>query len=213
VLAPNIAMTQWSNPSSSDDQLGGLMVMWWYWWSWLPWVVMDQMYFWSRMASRGKLVFNWVHTRSGYIGVHVREVRDRYMTHILHAIWLARLQRGAYMSADTLERAYIILLSAECLQRQAYMLADTLGVCIYYMAVGWHTCSGGAYMSVTHLECTYIAWPLAGTLSVTKHLCQLACIEHAYYYYPPFGWHLKSEGTYMSAHMHWAHNISGPMRI
>jgi len=155
----------------------------------LPWVGHGSDVLWSRMASRGKLVFNWSSYKVRVIGVHVREVRDRYMTHILHGHWLARLQRGSYMSADT------------------------LGACIYYIAVSWNACSDKHICWLTQLECAYIIWLLAGTLavgvhicrltlgvhiycrpllvpfSVTKHLCQLACIEHAIYYYPPFGWH------------------------
>jgi len=53
------------------------------------------------------------------------------------------------------------------------MSADMLGVCIYYMAVGWHTWSG-------------------------VHICRLTCLEHAYNYIA-VSWHTCSGGAYMSA--------------
>src|SRR5882672_4836153 len=49
----------------------------------------------------------------------------------------------------------------------------TLGACIYYMAIGWHACSGGAYMS-------------ADTLG-------------GHIYYMAISWHACSGGAYISA--------------
>ena len=69
----------------------------------------------------------------------------------------------------------------------ACMSADMLGVHIYYMAIDWHACSGGAYMSADMLEHAYIIGLSAGTLAATKHICRLTRLEHAYIIWPSAG--------------------------
>ena len=56
------------------------------------------------------------------------------------------------MSADMLgAHIYDMAVGWHACSGGAYMSADTLGARIYYMAIGWHACSGGAYMSADTL--------------------------------------------------------------
>src|SRR5882672_10570760 len=100
------------------------------------------------------------------------------------------------MSADTLGvHIYYMAIGWHTCSGGAYMLADMLGACIYYMAVIWHTCSAN-----THLEHAYIIWPSAGMLAVGVHIYQPTCLECKKYIWANM---LYAAQRYISARIGW----------
>jgi len=76
---PNVAMTWWSNPGSSDHQLSGPMVMWWLWWSCIVMGGHGSDYFDPGWYDRGSRSSIGVHMSQGMSSA-CQEVWDGYVT-------------------------------------------------------------------------------------------------------------------------------------
>src|SRR5882724_6823719 len=114
-----------------------------------------------------------------------------------------------------------------------YLGWHTWSMDIFFMAVGWTTCSGPTYMSAGMLGAWVYYPPVGWTAIAGPHICQPACLEYGYIlwlwdgplvvgpqmsagmlgawvYYPPVSWTAHSGPTYMLASMLGVHIISGP---